>query len=210
MFNFALFVDPVSQDHRFDLAKEYGCSPSIHNSWLALAFIWIPPLILCSITLAISCTSFDLISMAKPSFIHAGYSFHHTTRVSYSQFVVHIESRTDITSSIFFRQLSTILIMTVVLLVTVIFSVFSAPALVPWSSWSAVHSLLWKVNVVTAAEQLNNKRVGWWIFFTVSVLYIFLSFSMGEETRDGFRWVVLQLRKKRQLPKMRKLHLPLL
>lgn len=203
----------MSQDHRFDLAKEYGCSPSIHNSSLALAFIWIPPIILCSITLAASCTCsilFLTCYIANPLFILAGYSIHHTSRISFSQFVVHIESRTDITSSIFFRQLSTSFIMAVVLIIVVIFSVFSTPALVPWSSWDAVHSLLWKVNILTDAEHLNHKRVEWWIFFAVSVLYIFLSFSMGEETRDGARWVALQLRKKRQLPKMRKLHLPLL
>lgn len=49
-------LEPVSQDHRFDLVKDYGCSPSIHNSSLPLALIWIPPLILCGITLMFSCS----------------------------------------------------------------------------------------------------------------------------------------------------------
>lgn len=208
MFKFV--SDPVSQDHRFDLAKDYGCSPSIHNSLPTLALIWIPPLVLCAITFAFSCTSNLFLNHSLFILIHIGYAIHHSSRVSYPQFVLHLESRLGSTSSIFFRQLSTSFVMTTVLIVSIALSIFATPAWIPWSSWGAVHSQLWKINIVTDAEGLNAKRFQWWLFFAVSVLYIFLLFTVGEESRDAFRWVVQQLRKDRQLPKLRGLQLPLL
>lgn len=114
------------------------------------------------------------------------------------------------TASIFFRELSTSFLMTAALIIVIAFSVFSGPALVPWSSWDAVHSQLWKVNVVTNPDVLNTKRLEWWLFFAVSLLYILLLFTIGEEARDAFRWVVPQLKKKRQFPKLQNLQLPLL
>jgi hypothetical protein len=100
--------------------------------------------------------------------------------------------------------------MTAALIVVIAFSVFSAPALVPWSSWDAVHSHLWKINIVTDVEGLNAKQLEWWLFFVISVFYILLLFTIGEEARDAFRWVIRQLVKKREFPKLHDLQLPLL
>ncbi|KAJ6542963.1 GPCR fungal pheromone mating factor, partial [Mycena capillaripes] len=41
------------QDHRFDLVQNFGCSASIHRSTPAVLIMIIPPLILCSISLAL-------------------------------------------------------------------------------------------------------------------------------------------------------------
>jgi pheromone a factor receptor len=42
--------DLITQDHRFDLVEEIGCSASIHPSSPALILMWLPPLIICSIS----------------------------------------------------------------------------------------------------------------------------------------------------------------
>ena len=42
--------DCIVQDHRFDLVQDFGCSASVHPSSPALILIWLPPLIICSIS----------------------------------------------------------------------------------------------------------------------------------------------------------------
>jgi len=49
-------ADFIVQDHRFDLVKDIGCSASIHPSSPALILMWLPPLIICSITFYFSGT----------------------------------------------------------------------------------------------------------------------------------------------------------
>jgi hypothetical protein len=55
--------DFVTQDHRFDLAKDYGCSASVHPSTTALLLTWIPPLLLCIVIYLIPGSSFEVFTV---------------------------------------------------------------------------------------------------------------------------------------------------
>lgn len=55
--------DFVNQDHRFDLAKDYGCSASVHPSTTALLLTWTPPLLLCVVIYLLSGSCFEVFTV---------------------------------------------------------------------------------------------------------------------------------------------------
>ncbi|KAF8239195.1 STE3-domain-containing protein [Tricholoma matsutake] len=169
----------VVQDHRFDLVKDMGCSASIHPSSPALILMWIPPLIICSISLYFSTRA-----------------MHNLGKMPYNEFSRHIESRSPMTSSLFYRRIATSFIITGSLCVICLFSVFSISTFESWTSWSAVHAEFSVIDVVTAPADVESILVTWWGIPTVSMIYIFLSFVIGEEMRDALK------RTRRELPEL--------
>ncbi|KAF5378592.1 hypothetical protein D9615_007161 [Tricholomella constricta] len=149
----------VTQDHRFDLVKDYGCSASIHPSTLGLTVMWLPPMILCLASLILS-----------------GVAIHHSFRRPAATFASHIESRSPLTASIFVRRVAVSIITT--------FSGFR-----PWTSWASVHANITAVDVVQSRDDIKSIQLVWWGVPAVSIVYILLSFTVGEETRDAFRWI---------------------
>ncbi|CAA7263992.1 unnamed protein product [Cyclocybe aegerita] len=174
----------VAQDHRFDLVKNFGCSASIHPSTLSFLIISIPPLLICILSLVLS-----------------GISIHHAHRNSSSRFVVHVESRSTMTPSIFVRRLATTMIMSGALALIGVFSFFSVPVFQPWVSWASVHASMGKIDVLKSSSDIKVVEMAWWSIFGLSVLYIILVLGLGEETRDLFKWVKEQATRKRELPK---------
>ncbi len=144
------------------------------------------------------------------SFGHLGILFYNSFRVLRSEFELHIESRSRMTSSIFFRRLSTCLSMTTAFTLILAFSLFFFSPSLPWSSWKSVHSHLSEVKIVTSADEIKVIQFTWWAVFALSALYVVLSFVLGEEARDAFKSVVEHFKKKREAPHVRKLILPLL
>ena len=43
--------DLVVQNHRFDLVENFGCSTSVDPSAVGILLMWIPPLLICSISI---------------------------------------------------------------------------------------------------------------------------------------------------------------
>lgn len=101
--------------------------------------------------------------------------------------------------SIFFRRLATTMIVTGITAVTIIFSLFTIPALQPWTSWEAVHADLGRINIVAVDRDINNIHINWWTLFSISALYILLSLLIGEETRDSYRWLATQFSRRNQI-----------
>jgi pheromone a factor receptor len=101
-------------------------------------------------------------------------------------------------SGILFRRLATAMIVTGVLVVTTLFSLFSIPSLKPWTNWQEVHAHLGEVTVITLPQETAAIRVGWWTLFVASIIYILLLLVIGEETRDSYRWFVAQSMKCQQ------------
>jgi hypothetical protein len=64
----------------------------------------------------------------------------------------------------------------------------SSPSLHPWS-WTTVHASISEVNIVLSQDQLGSIQLAWWGGFVVTVLYLLLSYCLGEETRDIFKWI---------------------
>jgi pheromone a factor receptor len=97
------------------------------------------------------------------------------------------------TSSLFSRSLATSLIIPASLCLVCLFSVFSVSTLEPWTSWSDVHAEFSIINVVTFQDDVGSIRMNWWGIPTVSIIYIFLSFVIGEEVRDMAKWIHREL-----------------
>lgn len=127
----------------------------------------------------------------------------------------HLQSRSSMTSSLFYRRLATCMIMTGALSILNFSALFSIPKYKPWISWASVHATLAQVNIVK--DEINpdptmphgdfkNIQITWWGIFVISVVYILLSFAIGEEARDAYKWIVKQASQKKTLP--RRLVLP--
>lgn len=93
------------------------------------------------------------------------------------------------TSSLFSRQLAMTLIISGVLTIISLFTMFSPPVFKPWSSWSAVHVALSQVDIITLPTEIKGIQLTWWGIPVVSIVHILLSFSVGEEIRDILNFI---------------------
>ena len=118
------------------------------------------------------------------------------------------------TSSIFYRRLAMCLIMTGSLDVLSFSALFSVPRGKPWISFSSVHATMGIIRIVQPDHDtdinsphgdLLSIQIAWWGMFVVTVIYITLSFAIGEESRDAYRWIKAQsskmLKKKPSAPR---------
>lgn len=114
------------------------------------------------------------------------------------------------TASIFYRQVAICLIMTGFFAILNFAALFSIPNM-PWVSFAAVHANMTKVSIVK--EDFNpdpdmpnvdfkNIEATWWGIFAISIIFVILSFAIGEEARDAYKWIVKQVtQRKPRLPK---------
>ncbi|KAG6899199.1 hypothetical protein C0993_012365 [Termitomyces sp. T159_Od127] len=161
----------VVQDHRFDLVQDYGCSASIHPSVVGLTLMWLPPIVLC-------CASLFL----------CGASIAHLFNFPSYAFSTHVEQRSPFTSSTFIRRLAITTITSSVLFVISLFSIFSISEFIPYTSWSTVHAEFTIINIVRDTNTARSIEILWLEVPIVSLLYITLVLTFGEETRDAFKW----------------------
>ncbi|PPQ96632.1 hypothetical protein CVT26_010672 [Gymnopilus dilepis] len=180
----------IGQDRRFDLIQGYGCFPSTHPSTLAFLLVWIPPL-----------------TMSGIAFVFYGISIHNIGVLRGTYLTAHLEARSTMNSSIFYRRLITGMILTGALILISLSSLFSVHSFQPWTSWNDVHSQMSQIEIVTSPDDIINLRFSWWAYFAISCLYIFLSLIIGEETRDIYRWLRDLFKGRNNL--QRKLVLPL-
>ncbi|KAJ7588554.1 pheromone A receptor-domain-containing protein [Mycena floridula] len=162
----------VAQDHRFSIMKDFGPMASIHPSTPALIMIWIPPLLVSIVTLLFS-----------------GLSLSHAFSHSYYNFRTHLSSRSSMTSSMFYRRVTFIIGVTLVIAVVNLFALFSPPRLVPWKSWHSVHEHSTEIKIITTQDEALGLKLTWWGIPVISFVYIFLSIALGEEARDSARWI---------------------
>lgn len=126
----------------------------------------------------------------------------------------HLQSRCSLTSSIFYRRLAMCLIMTGSLCVLSFSALFSVPRGKPWISFASVHATMGMIRIVqpdydtdvnTPHGDLLSIQIAWWGMFVVTVIYVSLSFAIGEESRDAYRWIKAGasriLKKKPSLPR---------
>ena len=109
-------------------------------------------------------------------------AFRHSSGLS-----IHLESRSTMNASSFYRYLSISMITTITSGLASLLS-FTGPSLHPWS-WDTVHASMSEVNIVSSREQVGFIQLAWWGGFVVTVLYLLLSYCLGEETRDIFKWI---------------------
>ncbi|KAI0668937.1 STE3-domain-containing protein [Trametes maxima] len=152
----------IVQPHRFDIVTDIGCVASIHTSSLSIIFIWIPPLLLCSIT-------FVYAFLAIRARLDSGLFF-----FSHMQDAPHASTLT------FLRPLAISVFISLTSLSVVIFSMaarlISVGGLQAWSveSWNEVHAHLSQVFVVPSSARLILKSVEaeWWAVPTCTLIFV--------------------------------------
>ena len=91
-------------------------------------------------------------------------------------------------SSCFYRCLIISMTTTITAGLVSLLGSFSGPSLHPWS-WDAVHASMSEIHIVLSHDQLGSIHLAWWGGFVVTVLYLLLSYCLGEETRDIIKWI---------------------
>ena len=91
-------------------------------------------------------------------------------------------------ASSFYRYLFISMITTITSGLVSLLRSFTGPALHPWL-WASVRASMSEINIVSSREQLGFIQLAWWGGFVVTVLYLLLSYCLGEETRDIFKWI---------------------
>lgn len=117
------------------------------------------------------------------------FAVKHSLRFTKTQFSAHMEERTTVSYSLFVRRATTCIIMTLISVITTLFSLFLVPTLLPWTSWEHTHQGMARAVILTVPDEINNTRLTWWTIFAMSVAYVLLSFALGEETRDSAKWI---------------------
>ena len=120
---------------------------------------------------------------------NVGLALRNSSRQTTYYFAAHIEARSPITSSIFFRRLSTCFVTNTVIFMIGFFSLFSAPSIEPWTSWSSVHARMWIIQVLASTDDIRPLQLVWWSVPIVSIVYLLLLFTIGEETRDVIKYL---------------------
>ena len=156
-------ADIIVQNHRFDLLQEFGCVPSIYPSTPAIFLVWMPPLIICSIT-------FVFATLAVWSHIRRNPLI--SDRAGLPSRVITIT---------FLRPLLMASAICVLVFSVSIFDIqartSASHGLLPWISWSHVHSDLAHVRVIDASQALDAARieVSWWLIPTSSMVFILMA-----------------------------------
>ena len=101
---------------------------------------------------------------------------------------IHLESRSTMNSSSFYRCLVISMTTTIAAGLISLLNSFSGPSLHPWS-WVTVHASMSEVQIVSSQDQLRSIQLAWWGGFVVTVLYLLLSCCLGEEARDIYKWI---------------------
>ena len=105
---------------------------------------------------------------------------------------MHLESRSTMTFSSFFRSLVIYMATTIIASLVYLFCSFFGPPFRPWS-WKTVHASMSEIDIVTSqSDEMESIRLAWWGGFVITVLYLLLSISLGDEVRDIFKWVKKQ------------------
>lgn len=153
--------------------------------------MWIPPLLICSISIVFLGLFLSHARVFKVllEFLIAGLSIRNALRHRLGRLSIHIESRSStMTSSSFKRYLVIYMTTTIAAGLVSLLSTISGPSLHPWS-WATVHASMSEVHIVSSPDQLGSIKLAWWGGFVVTVLYLLLSYSLGEETRDILKWI---------------------
>jgi hypothetical protein len=96
--------DLIVQNHRFDLVEDLGCSASVDPSAVGISLVWIPPLLICSISIVFFGLLLSHVKVFKVllKFLIAGLSIRNALRHSSDRLSTHLST---ITSSPFIRCL---------------------------------------------------------------------------------------------------------
>ncbi|KAG6906376.1 hypothetical protein DXG01_014249 [Tephrocybe rancida] len=169
----------VVQGHRFDIIENLGCRPAIFNSIQSIMLVWVPPLLVTSLT-----------------FIYAALALRHffLRRITFAR---HLQnSNSALTSSRYFRLICMAVVQMFWGLLVIILNVWLTcrNGLRPWTGWADVHSNFSRVAVfpmrLIPVEGVRWTFFAWWVIPVSSVLF-FVFFSFGEDAMKEYRTCIL-------------------
>ncbi|GLB44316.1 putative pheromone A receptor [Lyophyllum shimeji] len=171
----------VVQGHRFDIVEDFGCRPAIYNSVQSVLLVWVPPLLVATLTC-----------------IYAGVSLRHffVRRVTFAR---HLQnSNSALTTSRYFRLICMAIVqMFWGLLATIVNVWFSCrTGLRQWTGWADVHFNFSRIalfpTLFIPPDVLRWTFFTWWVIPISSVLF-FVFFSFGEDAMKEYtaciQWV---------------------
>ncbi|KIJ47231.1 hypothetical protein M422DRAFT_66561 [Sphaerobolus stellatus SS14] len=175
----------VVQGHRFDVAEDLGCAPAVYISIPAVFILWVPPLMISTI-----------------SMVYAIFVLRHFLRHRIS-FATHLRnSQSAISPSRYFRLMALAIVEITWDTGTNIYILYYniIGGLRPWTTWTNVHSNFSRVgrfpNFLVPIDVIHNFIFQWWII-PISCIFFFLFFGTGEEAmrnyRAGIAWISLHV-----------------
>nr|AVI69659.1 pheromone receptor [Cyclocybe aegerita] len=172
----------IVQGHRYDIVEDLGCRPSIYNSVQSILIVWLPPLILVTLTL-----------------VYSGLALFHflQRRITFAR---HLQSSNSaLTTSRYFRlmAMATVQMFWGALLISINMWFTCRAGLRPWISWEDVHYNFSRVGLfpqmLIPKEVLRWTYFSWWSIPASSVLF-FMFFAFGQdavkEYKACFDWVL--------------------
>ncbi|KAH9943670.1 STE3-domain-containing protein [Amylocystis lapponica] len=179
----------IVQDYRFDLIEDFGCIASLYPSIPAIILIWLPPLVLCSITLVYACLAVVNYSKLGPATL--GSTMADSRRLPYTTI-----ARPLITSTVIVSLVISSVALSIYARIT------SSGDIQAWSSWALVHAHLSIVNVIphTTILDLTSIEFSMWVVPASSLVLIISScagaFASGtpEETLGAYRSIAAWFR----------------
>ncbi|OCH88483.1 hypothetical protein OBBRIDRAFT_84577 [Obba rivulosa] len=170
---FYMALHTIVQDHRFDLAPDFGCTASIYTSIPAVFLVWLPPTLLCIST-------FLFVAILVPKCIRTRHLLH----------------ASGISTCFVLSPLLASSLISATILVTLSFALHSridSSGLLPWTSWASVLSNFSDPRIVPPTAQVDLVRVEviWWLIPACSAIVISTSLllfapSALEQTLCGY------------------------
>ncbi|KAG7085963.1 hypothetical protein E1B28_003488 [Marasmius oreades] len=157
----------IVQNHRFDIVRDFGCSAAIHSSIPSVLVVWLPSFL------------FSVVS-----FIISGISLHHSFQVSASRFEEHILNRLNVAPSLYLRRITSVFILTIVTITFSVFILFTRSDFRSFAYWEALHAHFKEIFVLGPSPDRSLAKMMWWLIPTVSIAYILLWITVGEDVRD--------------------------
>ncbi|KAH7911857.1 pheromone A receptor-domain-containing protein [Hygrophoropsis aurantiaca] len=164
----------IVQGHRFDIIEEYGCRPTTYVSIPAVFLIWVPPLLLATLSLG----------FAAAAFMHFM-----RRRITFAR---HLESsRNGLTTTRYFRlMLMAVVEMVWNILVTAYTLWFSMLGARPWTNWDDVHSNFSRIDLYITAFTpqivITNYYLVWWVVPASTFIFVAF-FAFGKDAIDEYK-----------------------
>ena len=188
-------ADIIVQDRRFLIVKDLGCQVAVHNSILALIIVWLPPL--CISTVAIFyCRELNYL-VRQLSFLTTNLTVSAAINIGKHRYNSRpcFPSSPEMTFSLFVPRIfftASGMLYVACVYVYVVSSVTS-PGLKRWTSISQIRSQVGRIEIVSSSSQISiQSELIWWFIPVLSLLFCLLS-AVGEETRRGYRSVLIWL-----------------
>ncbi|KAJ3833884.1 pheromone A receptor-domain-containing protein [Lentinula raphanica] len=156
----------IVQDHRFNIAENFGCSASVYPANEAIVLMLVPPMLL-----------------GIAAFVSSTRAFHNFSR-GFKSLDAHNSATTMSSFPDFSRRASTVMIIGAVTTIMTVFGQFIRSNIVPWVSWGGVHRNFRNIAIVKSGVDLVPIEYAWWSVSSISWLYIGLSLVLGEDVRD--------------------------